>query len=485
MGSPLNLTTQQTLPVNVDTGNNKWNITATSDNLPKFPLTLVSTTYSDCKLSGALEHISLDVNAQELISTMLSIQNTTEDVDIDVESTNTTNIQVPVDEGNMSGSMKECIVRISHLMDTKITQWLVNNHDIYLHSEHEGYNLRTHNQTGRSCRLPRKVKTGVSYDKLDYSSSDDNKVSSRYHRARTPNKFLPHSAPSSARLAAHHMIQLNKEHVVAEGLLNLQYGDTQPNLNSDTVTGNNTICPDVENSSLSSSGKSAPSTSTSGKSSDGNTDSSYTHSSNCSMYSSTISDSESDSRSEVQAVSSSESVASGQTSHVPVPENTEKTDLEDDVPLQDLKNKLTNTGKKKYVFKSKSFELIKRKRSRVFKCTRCDTTEKSQQCINNHFWQAHGLLSCETCDKTCNMVSALRKHMYEHSDIATKFKCKDCNKGFPFKSQLKSHRKIYLTCLEHQCIRCQKHYKSKGELTKHLVTHRNKTWKCQSPGCDY
>ena len=56
---------------------------------------------------------------------------------------------------------------------------------------------------------------------------------------------------------------------------------------------------------------------------------------------------------------------------------------------------------------------------------RCDTTEKSQQRINNHFHQAHGLLSCETCYKTCNTVSVLRKHMYEYSDIATKFKCKD------------------------------------------------------------
>ena len=164
---------------------------------------------------------------------------------------------------------------------------------------------------------------------------------------------------------------------------------------------------------------------------------------------------------------------------------TDTFNVEDDVPLQELKDKLTTSGKKKYVFKSKSFELIKRKCSRVFKCTRCDTTEKSQQHINNHFRQVHGLLSCETCDKTCNTVSALRKHMYEHSDIATKFKCKDCAKGFPFESQLKSHHKIHLTCLEHQCIRCHKGYKSKGELTKHLVTHTNKSWKFQSPGCDY
>ena len=180
-------------------------------------------------------------------------------------------------------------------------------------------------------------------------------------RARTPNKFLPHSPPSSARLTAHHMMQLNKELMVAEGLLNLQYGNTQPTSNLDTATGNNVIRSDAETSSLSSSGKSAPSASSSGSSNDGNTDSSYTHSSNCSTCSSTASDSESNSRSEVQAVNSSVSAASD--NHTDVPDETDKFDAEDNVPLQELKDKLTNAGKKKYVFKSKSFELIKRKHS--------------------------------------------------------------------------------------------------------------------------
>ena len=83
MGSPLNLTTRHTSPVNVDTGNYAQNVDATGDNLSKFPLTPVSTTYNDCKLSGALKRISLDVNVQELITSMLSHQNTTEDADTD------------------------------------------------------------------------------------------------------------------------------------------------------------------------------------------------------------------------------------------------------------------------------------------------------------------------------------------------------------------------------------------------------------------
>ena len=93
--------------------------------------------------------------------------------------------------------------------------------------------------------------------------------------------------------------------------------------------------------------------------------------------STSASGSDSDSENEVQAVSSSASAASD--NHTDATGDADKFDVEDNIPLQELKNELTNAGKMKYVFKSKSFELIKRKHSRVFKCTRCDTTEKSQQ----------------------------------------------------------------------------------------------------------
>ena len=55
MGSPLNLTTHQSSPVNVDTGNNAFNANAIIDNTSKFQLLPASTIYHDCKLSGALE----------------------------------------------------------------------------------------------------------------------------------------------------------------------------------------------------------------------------------------------------------------------------------------------------------------------------------------------------------------------------------------------------------------------------------------------
>ena len=100
----------------------------------------------------------------------------------------------------------------------------------------------------------------------------------------------------------------------------------------------------------------------------------------------------------------------------------------------------------------------------------CEQTETSQQHINKHHHEEHGLLSCDICQKTCNTVSALRKHCYEHSDKVNRFPCQDCNKSFPFKSQLKSHRKVHLSALEHHCLLCKK-----KKATKMRVSLLN-TW---------
>ena len=82
-------------------------------------------------------------------------------------------------------------------------------------------------------------------------------------------------------------------------------------------------------------------------------------------------------------------------------------------------------------------------------------------------------------------MSALKKHAYDHTDKGKAFQCQDCIKLFPFASQLKSHRKVHLSALEHHCIHCNKSYKSHGELVKHQNVHSGKQWKCQHDGCAY
>ena len=72
---------------------------------------------------------------------------------------------------------------------------------------------------------------------------------------------------------------------------------------------------------------------------------------------------------------------------------------------------------------------------------------------------------------------------YEHGDKQDKDKCVDCGKGFAFASQLKSHCKTHLTALEHQCGKCNKWSKNKGEADKHQAVHSGKVWTCDK--CDY
>ena len=121
----------------------------------------------------------------------------------------------------------------------------------------------------------------------------------------------------------------------------------------------------------------------------------------------------------------------------------------------------------------------------MLKCLKCEVTKKSQKKINEHYHLTNGLLQCNSCTKSFNTVSALRKHEYEHSINAGKYPCDNCLKRFPFSSQLKSHRKVYLTVLEFHCLHCNKSFKNKGELTKHQSVHSKKTWKCNHPNCAY
>ena len=160
-----------------------------------------------------------------------------------------------------------------------------------------------------------------------------------------------------------------------------------------------------------------------------------------------------------------------------------------DIPLSQLKEKLNvskpNDGPKpKMEFKMVRHG-IKRKYRREcnFKCTICDFAIDSQGKLNVRHLQTHGTIKCAVCSKECATVSGYRMHLYEHSDKANRKTCDDCDKSFTFASQLKSHYKVHLTALEHQCQTCFKHFKNKGKLEKHVVSHSGKVWTCRD--CKY
>ena len=74
-------------------------------------------------------------------------------------------------------------------------------------------------------------------------------------------------------------------------------------------------------------------------------------------------------------------------------------------------------------------------------------------------------------------------HEYKHRDKDDFKTCVDCGKSFPFEGQLKVYRKSHLTALEHQCSKCNKCFKNKGDAVKHQAVHSGNIWKCDK--CDY
>ena len=121
---------------------------------------------------------------------------------------------------------------------------------------------------------------------------------------------------------------------------------------------------------------------------------------------------------------------------------------DDNIPLSIVKDKInknkndkptdtTASTSKKHVFVSKTVGLIKGKRHRTVKCSKCDKCTQSLAELNTHYRANHARVKCKYCNLLFNMPSSLARHQYFH-EIATK-RCR-CGKVFRFDSELKTHK---------------------------------------------
>ena len=113
----------------------------------------------------------------------------------------------------------------------------------------------------------------------------------------------------------------------------------------------------------------------------------------------------------------------------------------------------------------------------------CDAVCNSNKELTLHHQQKHNILYCEECSKAFNNPSSLAKHQYSHKEPC--FKCADCDQEFAFKSNLKTHRISHRTLATHCCVHpnCQKCFKNKGDLTRHVKEHDGVLHEC--PDCPY
>ena len=67
--------------------------------------------------------------------------------------------------------------------------------------------------------------------------------------------------------------------------------------------------------------------------------------------------------------------------------------------------------------------------------------------------------------------------MYTHS--AKLLQCDQCDKQFPFESQLTSHKISHEEEGQFPCDQCPKRMKNKSDFKKHLSAHTDETYECQ------
>ena len=122
----------------------------------------------------------------------------------------------------------------------------------------------------------------------------------------------------------------------------------------------------------------------------------------------------------------------------------------------------------------------KRRRTRKFRCGKCDRSFESQREVNNHFKDTHPPVKCDFCDRSFACPASMLKHRYSHYE--TMIECDTYGKGFQFQSQLTEHQRIHQVIGDWVCFKpgCGKRFKRESELDAPFVQPQNNQTKVRS-----
>ena len=138
----------------------------------------------------------------------------------------------------------------------------------------------------------------------------------------------------------------------------------------------------------------------------------------------------------------------------------------------------------KGVFKTTTHALRKTtSKKQTYKCGVCSAKKSSMQLLNTHHKCHHGPQMCGICGCVFNLATSLNRHMYSHDE--QHFNCDKCDFTCHFKSELLTHKISHWKTPTHQCmtVNCGRWFKCKWELTIHVCTHEEGSFKCDE--CDY
>ena len=107
----------------------------------------------------------------------------------------------------------------------------------------------------------------------------------------------------------------------------------------------------------------------------------------------------------------------------------------------------------------------------IYKCQECNKNFVSEEKLERH-GKTHvegGGFPCGKCSKSFLTQKRLRKHMRSHMELTNQ--CDVCEKSFQNMGTLALHRNIHLEQKPFKCGTCGKDFSQKGNLKTHMQKH--------------
>ena len=118
-------------------------------------------------------------------------------------------------------------------------------------------------------------------------------------------------------------------------------------------------------------------------------------------------------------------------------------------------------------------------------CFLCGDKFPSTKTYNTHFKSMHDGLTCRDCGCDFNSPLSLKKHSYTHKDLD--FKCRHCEKQFPFRSQMLQHQSTHDPAIQFYCAKenCMRSYSHTSDLKLHVEQQHTASTSFRCTHCDY